>query len=64
MGLPTTIRIVGKWNYLVKEYEIIIETFNITYSIEEVFSFPENEVDLTSENSAIGCLNAQSSDDD
>ena len=39
---------------------IIDETFKITNPIEEVSNFPENDVDITSENSDISCLNTQS----
>ena len=41
--------------------EIIDETFKITNPIEEVLNFPEDDVDITSENSDISCLNTQSS---
>ena len=37
------------------------ETFKITNPIEEVLNFPEDDVDITSENSEISCLNIQSS---
>ena len=40
--------------------EIIDETFKITNPIEEVLNFPEDDVDITSENSDISCLNTQS----
>ena len=40
---------------------IIDETFNITNPIEEVLNFPEDDVDITSENSDTSCLNQQSS---
>ena len=40
---------------------IIDETFKVTNPIEEVLNFPEVDVDITSENSDIGCLNTQSS---
>ena len=40
---------------------IIDETFKITNPIEEVLNFPEDDVDITSENSDISCLNTQSS---
>ena len=39
---------------------IIDETFKITNPIEEVFIFPEDDVDITSENSNISCLSIQS----
>ena len=39
----------------------IDETFKITNSIKEVLNFPEDDVDITSENSGISCLNTQSS---
>ena len=39
---------------------IIDETFKITNPIEEVLNFPEDDVDITSENSDISCLNTQS----
>ena len=35
--------------------EIIDETFKITNPIEEVLNFPEDDVDITSENSDISC---------
>ena len=40
---------------------IIDETFKITNPIEEVSNFPEDDVDIISENSEISCLNTQSS---
>ena len=40
---------------------IIEETFKITNPIEELLNFPEDDVDTTSENSDISCLNTQSS---
>ena len=40
---------------------IIDKTFKITNPIEEVLNFPEDDVDITSENSDISCLNTQSS---
>ena len=40
---------------------IIDETFKITNPIEEVLNFPEDDVDITSGNSDISCLNTQSS---
>ena len=40
---------------------IIDETFKITNPIEDVFNFPEDDVDITSGNSDISCLNTQSS---
>ena len=43
---------------------IIDETFKITNPIEEVLNFPEDDVDITSENSDISCLNTQSSQAD
>ena len=39
---------------------VIGETFEITNLIEEVLNFPEDDVDITSENSDISCLNTQS----
>ena len=36
---------------------IIDETFKITNPIEEVLNFPEDDLDITSENSDISCLN-------
>ena len=41
--------------------EIIDETFKITNPIEQVLNFPEDDVDITSENSDISWLNTQSS---
>ena len=43
---------------------IIDETFKVTNPIEEVLNFPEVDVDITSENSDIGCLNTPSSEVD
>ena len=40
---------------------IIDETFEIANPIDEVLNFPEDDVDITSENSDISCLNTQSS---
>ena len=40
---------------------IIDETFKTNNPIEEVLNFPEDDVDITSENSDISCLNTQSS---
>ena len=40
---------------------IIDETFKITNPIEAVLNFREDDVDITSENSDISCLNIQSS---
>ena len=40
---------------------IIDETFKITNPIEDVLNFPEDDVDITSGNSDISCLNTQSS---
>ena len=40
---------------------IINETFKITNPIEEALHFPEDDVDITSENSGISCINTQSS---
>ena len=40
---------------------IIDKTFKITNPIEEVLKFPEDDVDIISENSDISCLNTQSS---
>ena len=39
---------------------IIDETFEIANPIDEVLNFPEDDVDITSENSDISCLNTQS----
>ena len=39
---------------------VIDETFEITNLIEEVLNFPEDDVDITSENSDISCLNTRS----
>ena len=36
---------------------IINETFKITNRIEEVLNFPEDDIDMTSQNSDISCLN-------
>ena len=44
-----------------RNHWIIDETFKITNPIEEVLHFPEDDVDITSENSDISCLNTQSS---
>ena len=41
--------------------EIIDETFKIANPIEEVLDFPEDDVDMTLENSDISSLNRQSS---
>ena len=41
--------------------EIIDETFKIANPIEEVLNFPEDDVDMTLENSDISSLNRQSS---
>ena len=41
--------------------EIIEETFKIANPIEEVLNFPEDDVDMTLENSDISSLNRQSS---
>ena len=46
---------------VLRNNEIIDETFRITNPIEEVLNFPEDDVDITSENSDITCLNTQSS---
>ena len=43
---------------------IIDETFKITNPIEEVLNFSEDDVDITSENSDISCLNIKSSEID
>ena len=40
---------------------IIDKTFKITNPIEEVLKFPEDDVDIISENFDISCLNTQSS---
>ena len=40
---------------------IIDETFKITNPIKEVLKFSEDDVDITSENFSISCLNTQSS---
>ena len=37
------------------------ETFKITTAIDQVMNFLEDEVDITSKNSDISCLNTQSS---
>ena len=37
------------------------ETFKITNAIDQVMNFSEDEVDITSKNSDISCLNTQSS---
>ena len=42
----------------------IDETFSITNPIEEVLNFPEDDVDITLENSDMSCLNTQSSQAD
>ena len=42
----------------------IDETFPITNPIEEVLNFPEDDVDITLENSDMSCLNTQSSQAD
>ena len=39
---------------------IIDKTFKITNPIEEVLNFPEADVNITSQNSDISCLNTQS----
>ena len=39
---------------------IIDKTFKITNPIEEVSNFPEADVNITSQNSDISCLNTQS----
>ena len=59
----------SNYNYELLENEIaelrnigiIDETFKITKPFEEVLNFPEGDVDITSENSDISCVNAQSS---
>ena len=74
---PSTLKIFnylqnnGASNYNYKSMEseiaelrnnrIIEETFKITNPIEELLNFPEDDVDITSENSDISCLNTQSS---
>ena len=74
---PSTLKIFnylqnnGASNYNYKSLEseiaelrnnrIIEETFKITNPIEELLNFPEDDVDITSENSDISCLNTQSS---
>ena len=40
---------------------VIDETFKMTNPVEEVLNFLEDDVDITSENSDISCLNTQSS---
>ena len=40
---------------------VIDETFKMTNPVEEVLNFLEDDVDITSENSDICCLNTQSS---
>ena len=42
----------------------IDETFSITNPIEEVLNFPEDDVDITLENSDMSCLNTKSSQAD
>ena len=77
---PSTIKIfnylqnngASNYNYESSENEIadlrnkgiIDETFKFTNPIEEVLNFPEDDVDITSENSDISCLNTQSSQAD
>ena len=39
---------------------IIDKTFKMTNPIKEVLNFPEDDVDITSKNSNISCLNTQS----
>ena len=74
---PSTLKIFhylqsnGASNYIYESLEnkiaelrnngIIDETFKITNPIEEVLNFPEDDVDIISENSDISCLNTQSS---
>ena len=41
--------------------EITDKTFEITNPIKDVLNFPEDDVDITSENSDTSCLNTQSS---
>ena len=63
MGIPTTITNYWKmklWSQL-RNNEIIDQTFKITNPIEQVLNFPEDDVDITSENSDISCLSTQSS---
>ena len=43
---------------------IIDETFKTTNQIKEVLNFPEDDVDITSKNSDVSCLNTQSSQAD
>ena len=75
MKKPSTLKIfnylqnngASNYNYESLENEIaelrnnriIDETFKITNPIEEVLNFPEDDVDITSENSDINCLNTQ-----
>ena len=40
-----------------RNHGIIDETFKITIRIEEVLNFPEDDIDMTSQNSEISCLN-------
>ena len=40
---------------------IVDESFKTTNPVEEVLNFPEDDIDITSENSDISCLNLQSS---
>ena len=74
---PSTLKILnylqynGASNYYYKSLEneiaelrnkgIIDEIFKITNPIEEVLNFPEDDVDITSENPDVSCLNTQSS---
>ena len=74
---PSTLKIFnylqnnGAFNYNYESLEneiaelrnngIIDETFKITNPIEKVLNFPEDDVDITSENFDISCLNTQSS---
>ena len=73
---PSTLKIFnylknnGVSNYSYKSLEneiaelrnngIIDRIFKVTNSIKEVVNFPEDGIDITSENSDISCLNTQS----
>ena len=73
---PSTLKIFnylknnGVSNYSYKSLEneiaelrnngIIDRIFKVTNSIKEVVNFPEDDIDITSENSDISCLNTQS----
>ena len=61
--------VTSNYNYELLENEIaelsnngiIDKTFKTTNPVEEVLKFPEDDVDIISENSDISCLNTQSS---